>query len=78
MSVCLATMSMVHSLHAAEMNSTINASIMSDAMSEPSSPESATFDESDLLNSTVHDDVTAQLASAGQKSHVYRTTLVNY
>ena len=65
-----AKMSIVHGLHAADMtsaiNSTINTSMMSDAMSEPSSPESATFDESDLLNSSVHDDVTAQLASAGQ------------
>ena len=32
---------------------------------EPSSPESTTFDGSDLLNSTVSDEVTAQLAAAG-------------
>ena len=32
---------------------------------EPSSPESTTFDGSDLLNSTVGDEVTAQLAAAG-------------
>ncbi|XP_046840579.1 DNA-binding protein P3A2-like isoform X2 [Xenia sp. Carnegie-2017] len=34
-------------------------------MSEPSSPESATFDDSDLLNSSVTDVVTNQLAAAG-------------
>ncbi len=46
---------------------TINTSIMSDAMSDdPSSPDSQSgFDESDLLNSSVADDVTAQLAAAG-------------
>ncbi|ELU11897.1 hypothetical protein CAPTEDRAFT_221267 [Capitella teleta] len=62
-------MSIVHGLHSSEMNSalnaTINSGIMSDAMSEPSSPESTTFDDTDLLSSSVHDDVTAQLASAG-------------
>ena len=47
------------------MNSTINTSMMSGDISEPSSPES-TFDENDLLNATVHDDVTAQLAAAGR------------
>lgn len=50
---------------------TINAShmassIMSDDMSVPSSPESANFDESDLLSNAVNDDVTAQLAAAGR------------
>lgn len=34
-------------------------------MSEPSSPESATFDDTDLLNSSVADVVTSQLAAAG-------------
>lgn len=34
-------------------------------MSEPSSPESATFDDTDLLNSSVADVVTNQLAAAG-------------
>lgn len=49
---------------------------MSDAMSEPSSPESTTFDEADLLSTSVHDDVTAQLASAGVKpSSVHHVTL---
>ncbi len=37
----------------------------SSAMSEPSSPESATFDDSDLLNPAVTDVVTSQLAAAG-------------
>ncbi|CAB4025032.1 nuclear respiratory factor 1-like, partial [Paramuricea clavata] len=37
----------------------------SSAMSEPSSPESATFDDSDLINSWVTDVVTSQLAAAG-------------
>ena len=44
----------------------ISTTMMSDAMSdEPSSPESTTFDDSDLLGNAVHDDVTAQLAAAG-------------
>ncbi|KAJ8301174.1 hypothetical protein KUTeg_020161, partial [Tegillarca granosa] len=38
--------------------------MMSDGMSEPSSPESP-FDASDLLGSSVSDEVTAQLAAAG-------------
>ena len=38
--------------------------MIGDDVSEPSSPESA-FDETDLLNSSMHDDVTAQLAAAG-------------
>lgn len=58
---------MMHSMNGtmnSGMNSTINSSIMSDAISEPSSPES-TFDDSDLLNSGVTDDVTSQLLAAG-------------
>ena len=44
----------------------ISGTMMSDAMSdEPSSPESTTFDDSDLLGNAVHDEVTAQLAAAG-------------
>ena len=44
----------------------IGGTMMSDAMSdEPSSPESTTFDDSDLLGNAVHDEVTAQLAAAG-------------
>ena len=42
----------------------IGGTMMSDAMSdEPSSPESTTFDDSDLLGNAVHDEVTAQLAA---------------
>ncbi len=46
----------------------IASTMMSDAMSDdpPSSPESTTFDDSDLLGNAVHDEVTAQLAAAGQ------------
>ncbi|KAK6995005.1 DNA-binding protein P3A2-like isoform X1 [Biomphalaria glabrata] len=43
----------------------INHSMMDDDMSDnPSSPESA-FDASDLMHSSMHDEVTAQLAAAG-------------
>ena len=45
---------------------TINTSMMSEDLSEPSSPESHDFDESDLLHNTVTDDVTHQLAHAGE------------
>ena len=48
--------------------STINTSIMSDAMSDdddPSSPESHSFDETDMLHHHMQDDVTAQLAASG-------------
>ena len=38
---------------------------MADTLSETSSLDSATFDDSDLLSSAVTDDITAQLASAG-------------
>ncbi|XP_038068168.1 DNA-binding protein P3A2-like isoform X2 [Patiria miniata] len=38
--------------------------MIGDDVSEPSSPESA-FDDTDLLNSAMHDEVTAQLAAAG-------------
>ncbi|KAK2186184.1 hypothetical protein NP493_212g10038 [Ridgeia piscesae] len=58
---------MMHSMNGtmnSGMNATINSSIMSDAISEPSSPESA-FDDTDLLNSGVTDDVTSQLLAAG-------------
>lgn len=42
-----------------------------DEMSDdPSSPESDNFDDSDLLNNTSQDDVTAQLAAAGKSSDV--------
>lgn len=36
-----------------------------DDISEPSSPESTPFDDTDLLTQAVHDEVTAQLAAAG-------------
>jgi hypothetical protein len=36
-----------------------------DLSDDPSSPESASFDDGDLLGD-VHDDITAQLAAAGQ------------
>ncbi|KAL5014512.1 hypothetical protein ScPMuIL_008782 [Solemya velum] len=45
-------------------SSHLSTGMMSDDMSEPSSPES-TFDSSDLLSSSVNDDITAQLAAAG-------------
>ncbi|XP_076328647.1 DNA-binding protein P3A2-like isoform X1 [Tachypleus tridentatus] len=51
-----------------EANSTVNHSIMGgdDMSSTPSSPESTTFDDTDLLSSSaVGDYVTAQLAAAG-------------
>ncbi len=48
----------------------ISTTMMSDTLSDdPSSPESTTFDDSDILGSTVHDDVTAQLAAAGKFLH---------
>ena len=53
-------------INAGNMNH-MSSGIMSDDISEPSSPESTSFDASDLLNSSVNDDVTAQLAAAGKK-----------
>ncbi|KAK3101268.1 hypothetical protein FSP39_002256 [Pinctada imbricata] len=43
----------------------INSGMMSDDISEPSSPDSTSFDASELLSSSCNDDVTAQLAAAG-------------
>lgn len=43
----------------------ISSGMMSDDLSEPSSPDSSSFDASDLLSTSVQDDVTAQLAAAG-------------
>ena len=40
-----------------------------DLSDDPSSPESASFDDGDLLSGDVHDDITAQLAAAGQTLH---------
>ena len=56
---------MINSASGLTVNSAMSASMMGDDMSDPSSPESGPFDESDLLASAVHDDVTAQLAAAG-------------
>ncbi len=36
-----------------------------DLSDDPSSPESASFDDGDLLSGDCHDEVTAQLAAAG-------------
>lgn len=47
----------------------LNSGMMSDEISEPSSPESASFDASDLLNNSVTDDITSQLAAAGKDVH---------
>lgn len=47
------------------MSHSISQSMSQMSDDEPSSPESTTFDGSDLLNSTVGDEVTAQLAAAG-------------
>ena len=38
-----------------------------DLSDDPSSPESASFDDGDLLSGDVHDDITAQLAAAGKQ-----------
>ena len=50
---------------------------MTDELSEPSSPESTTFEESDLLSSTINDDVTSQLAAAGELVLLYSTFLTS-
>lgn len=39
---------------------------LDDLSDDPSSPESDNFEDSDLLSSTAHDEVTAQLAAAGK------------
>lgn len=39
---------------------------MDELSDDPSSPETDNFDDSDLLSCTVHDEVTAQLAAAGE------------
>lgn len=51
------------SISAAMNHSVVSADDMSDGV--PSSPESPSFDEADLLSSGITDDVTAQLAAAG-------------
>lgn len=45
-------------------NNAYTSGMMSDDISEPSSPESS-FDANDLYSNAVNDDVTAQLAAAG-------------
>lgn len=47
----------------------INASMMDDDLSDPSSPESS-FDAADLLQSACQDEVTAQLAASGMNYFV--------
>ncbi|XP_064633059.1 nuclear respiratory factor 1-like isoform X2 [Lineus longissimus] len=47
------------------INSSMASHLMAEDMSDASSNESTQFDDTDLLNSTVHDDVTAQLVAAG-------------
>ena len=51
--------------------STMNESMMSDGMSDPSSPDSS-FDTADLLSSGIPEDIAAQLAAAGTAQ------LINY
>lgn len=47
------------------INTAYTSGMMSDEISEPSSPESS-FDANDLYSNAVSDDVTAQLAAAGK------------
>ena len=48
------------------MNHSDGGGDIDDLSDDPSSPDSDNFDDSDLLSSTVHDEVTAQLAAAGK------------
>lgn len=50
---------------------------LDDLSDDPSSPESDNFDDSDLLSSTVHDEVTAQLAAAGKYHKLYKIKVPN-
>ncbi|KAK2146885.1 hypothetical protein LSH36_580g00029 [Paralvinella palmiformis] len=53
-------------VHISTINgATINATMISDTISDATSEEDADFDDSDILNATVNDEVTAQLVSAG-------------
>ena len=56
------------------INASYTSGMMSDDISEPSSPESS-FDANDLYSNAVSDEVTAQLAAAGTKKchiiHLY-------
>lgn len=65
MTICNMNNTNTVTINTAHINSHLNAGMMSDDISEPSSPESTQFDASDLLGSSVTDDVTAQLAAAG-------------
>jgi len=54
-------------VHISTINgATINATMISDTISDATSEEDADFDDSDILNATVNDEVTAQLVSAGK------------
>lgn len=57
-------MTIGHLTNSNSNNIVYTSGMMSDDMSEPSSPESS-FDANDLYNNAVADDVTAQLAAAG-------------
>ena len=46
-------------------------------VSEPSSPESEPFDATDLLNTSVTDDITNQLAAAGTIFNIQLCEIVN-
>lgn len=60
------------------MTTSINSGMMSDDMSEPSSPESS-FDASDLLGpGGMNDDVTAQLANSGSLDFVFNYSYYNW
>jgi hypothetical protein len=51
------------------MTTSMNSGMMSDDLSEPSSPESS-FDASDILGTnSINDDVTAQLANSGMRCY---------
>lgn len=48
-----------------------------DLSDDPSSPESASFDDGDLLSGDCHDEVTAQLAAAGL-SFITKTIKISF
>ena len=58
---------MMNSVPLTITNPQLSSDMMSD-LSEPSSPESESFDTSDLLSTAVNDDITNQLAAAGTKT----------
>lgn len=58
------------------MTTSMNSGMISDDLSEPSSPESS-FDASDLLGSnSINDEVTAQLASSGTTDLTTENTML--